>query len=158
MVCYVSKWVRVVYLLSLRSVSCPQWCVMLVSGSVFFLLKFVVMCVGVFYLRSVSCPQWCVMLVSGVPCCLSSFCVLSSMVCDVSKWGPWCLSSFCVLSSMVCYVSKWVRVVYLRSVSCAQWCVMLVSGVRVVYLLKFLVMCVGFFIFVLCPVLNGVLC
>ena len=72
---------------------------------------------------------------------LSSFCVLSSMVCYVSKWGPCCLSSFCVLSSMVCYVSKWVRVVYLlqfvvmcvgvfylRSVSCAQWCVMLVSG------------------------------
>ena len=29
------------------------------------ILKFVVMCVGVFYLRSVSCPQWCVMLVSG---------------------------------------------------------------------------------------------
>ena len=93
MVCYVSKWVRVVYL-----------------------LKFVVMCVGVF------------------------------------------LSSFCVLCSMVCYVSKWVRVVhllkfvvmcvgvfYLRSVSCAQWCVMLVSGSV-------------FFIFVLCPVLNGVLC
>ena len=42
MVCYVSKWVRVVHI-----------------------LKFVVMCVGVFYLRSVSCPQWCVMLVSG---------------------------------------------------------------------------------------------
>ena len=34
MVCYVSKWVRVVYL---RSVSCPQWCVMLVSGSVLFI-------------------------------------------------------------------------------------------------------------------------
>ena len=48
------------------------------------------------------------------------------------------LSSFCVLCSMLCYVSKWVRVVYL---------------------LKFVVMCVGvFFIFVLCPVLNGVLC
>ena len=44
---------------------------------------------------------------------LSSFCVLCSMVCGVSKWGPCCLSSFCVLSSMVCYVSKWVRVVYL---------------------------------------------
>jgi hypothetical protein len=43
MLCYVSKWVRVVYL-----------------------LKFVVMCVGVVYLCSVSCPQWCVMLVSGV--------------------------------------------------------------------------------------------
>ena len=42
MVCYVSKWVRVVYL-----------------------LKFVVMCVGVFYLPFVSCAQWCVMLVSG---------------------------------------------------------------------------------------------
>ena len=27
-----------------------------------------------------------------------------------------------------------VRVVYLRSVSCTQWCVMLVSGFRVVYL------------------------
>jgi hypothetical protein len=36
----------------LRSVSCPQCCVMLVSG------------VRVVYLRSVSCPQWCVMLVS----------------------------------------------------------------------------------------------
>ena len=72
---------------------------------------------------------------------LSSFCVLCSMVCGVSKWvrvvhlikfvvmyvGVF-LSSFCVLSSMVCYVSKWVRVVYLRSVSCPQWCVMLVSG------------------------------
>ena len=46
------------------------------------------------------------------------------------------LSSFCVLSSMVCYVSKWVRVVYL---------------------LKFVVMCVGVF-YLLCPVLNGVLC
>ena len=57
---------------------------------------------------------------------------------------------------MVCYVSKWVRVVfllkfvvmcvvYLRSVSCPQWCVMLVSGSVL-------------FIFVLCPVLNGVLC
>ena len=68
------------------------------------------------------------------------------------------LSSFCVLSSMVCYVSKWVRVVfllkfvvmcvgvfYLRSVSCPQWCVMLVSGSVL-------------FIFVLCPVLNVVLC
>ena len=55
------------------------------------------------------------------------------------------LSLFFVLCSMLCYVSKWVRVVYLRSVSCAQWCVMLVSGVRV-------------FIFVLCPVLNGVIC
>ena len=63
MVCYVSKWVRVVHLIKfvvmyvgvfyLRSVSCPQWCVMLVSG------------VRVVYLRSVSCPQWCVMLVSG---------------------------------------------------------------------------------------------
>ena len=72
MVCYVSKWVRVVYLLKfvvmcvcffICSVSCAQWCVMLVSGSVLF--KFFVMCVGVFYLRSVSCPQWCVMLVSG---------------------------------------------------------------------------------------------
>ena len=42
MVCYVSKWVRGVHI-----------------------LKFVVMCVGVF---------------------LSSFCVLSSMVCYVSKW------------------------------------------------------------------------
>ena len=42
MVCYVSKWVRVVYL-----------------------LKFVVMCVGVFYPRSVSCAQCYVMLVSG---------------------------------------------------------------------------------------------
>ena len=77
MVCYVSKWVRVVHLLKfvvmcvgvfyLRSVSCPQWCVMLVSGSVLFIfVKFVVMLVWVFfYLRSVSCPQWCVMLVSG---------------------------------------------------------------------------------------------
>jgi hypothetical protein len=64
MVCYVSKWVRVVYLLQfvvmcvdvfyLRSVSCAQWCVMLVSG------------VRVVYLRSVSCAQWCVVLVSGV--------------------------------------------------------------------------------------------
>jgi hypothetical protein len=78
MVCYVSKWVRVVYI-----------------------LKFVVICVGVFYLRSVSCAQWCVMLVSGI------------------------------------------RVVYLRSVSCPQWCVMLVSESLL-------------FIFVLCPVLNGV--
>jgi hypothetical protein len=67
---------------------------------------------------------------------------------------------------MVCYVSKWVRVVYLRSVSCAQCCVMLVSGVPVVYLrsvscAQWCVMLVsGFvlFIFVLCPVLNGVLC
>jgi hypothetical protein len=67
---------------------------------------------------------------------------------------------------MVCYVSKWVRVVYLRSVSCPQWCVMLVSGVRVVYLrcvscAQWCVMLVSgsvFFIFVLCPVLNGVLC
>ena len=42
MVCDVCKWVRVVYI-----------------------LKFVVMCVGVFYLRSVSCAQCCVMLVSG---------------------------------------------------------------------------------------------
>ena len=41
MVCYVSKWVRVVYL-----------------------LKFVVMCADVFYLRSVSCAQCCVKLVS----------------------------------------------------------------------------------------------
>ena len=67
---------------------------------------------------------------------------------------------------MVCYVSKWVRVVYLRSVSCPQWCVMLVSGVRVVYLrcvscAQWCVMLVSgsvFFIFVLCPVHNGVLC
>ena len=67
---------------------------------------------------------------------------------------------------MVCYVSKWVRVVYLRSVSCPQWCVMLVSGVRVVYLrcvscAQWCVMLVSgsvLFIFVLCPVLNGVLC
>ena len=67
---------------------------------------------------------------------------------------------------MVCYVSKWVRVVYLRSVSCPQWCVMLVSGVRVVYLRsvscpQWCVMLVSgsvLFIFVLCPVLNGVLC
>jgi hypothetical protein len=35
---------------------------------------------------------------------------------------------------MLCYVSKWFRVVYLRSVSCAQCCVMLISGVRVFYL------------------------
>ena len=76
------------------------------------------------------------------PCCLSSFCVLCSMVCDVSKW-VFCLSSFCVLFSMVCDVSKWVCVVYLRSVSCSQWCVMLVSGSVL-------------FIFVLCPVRNGV--
>ena len=55
------------------------------------------------------------------------------------------LSLFFVLCSMVCYVSKWVRVFYLRSVSCPQWCVMLVSGSVL-------------FIFVLCPVLNGVLC
>ena len=87
------------------------------------------------------------------------------MVCYVSKWGRvfilvLCLVlnvvmlvsgvrvvylPFCVLSSMVCYVSKWVRVVYLPSVSCPQWCVMLVSGSVL-------------FIFVLCPVLNGVLC
>ena len=33
---------------------------------------------------------------------------------------------------MVCDVSKWVFAVYLRSVSCSQWCVMLVSGVGVV--------------------------
>jgi phage FluMu protein Com len=88
---------------------------------------------------------------------------------------------------MVCYVSKWVRVVYLRSVSCAQcyvmlvsgvrvvylrsvscpqWCVMLVSGVRVVYLrsvscAQCYVMLVSgsvLFIFVLCPVLNVMLC
>ena len=67
---------------------------------------------------------------------------------------------------MVCYVSKWVRVFYLRSVSCAQCCVMLVSGVRVVYLrsvscAQWCVMLVSgsvLFIFVLCPVLNGVLC
>ena len=67
---------------------------------------------------------------------------------------------------MVCYVSKWVRVVYLRSVSCPQWCVMLVSGVRVVYFRsvscpQWCVMLVSgsvLFIFVLCPVLNGVLC
>jgi hypothetical protein len=67
---------------------------------------------------------------------------------------------------MVCYVSKWVRFVYLRSVSCAQWCVMLVSGVRVLYLRsvscpQWCVMLVSesvFFIFVLCLVLNGVLC
>jgi hypothetical protein len=66
----------------------------------------------------------------------------------------------------VCYVSKWVRVVYLRSVSCAQCYVMLVSGVRVVYLRsvscpQWCVMLVSgsvVFIFVLCPVLNGVLC
>ena len=58
------------------------------------------------------------------------------------------------------------RVVYLRSVSCAQCCVMLVSGVRVVYLrsvscAQWCVMLVSgsvLFIFVLCPVLNGVLC
>ena len=43
MVCYVSKWVRGVHI-----------------------LKFVVMCVGVFYLPFVSCAQCCVMLVSGV--------------------------------------------------------------------------------------------
>jgi hypothetical protein len=67
---------------------------------------------------------------------------------------------------MVCYVSKWVRVVYLRSVSCAPWCVMLVSGVRVLYLRsvscpQWCAMLVSesvLFIFVLCPVLNGVLC
>ena len=67
---------------------------------------------------------------------------------------------------MVCYVSKWVRVVYLRSVSCPQCYVMLVSGVRVVYLRsvscpQWCVMLVSgsvLFIFVLCPVLNGVLC
>jgi hypothetical protein len=67
---------------------------------------------------------------------------------------------------MVCYVSKWVRVVYLRSVSCPQWCFMLVSGVRVVYLRSvscpqwcfMLVSGSVLFIFVLCPVLNGVLC
>ena len=97
MVCYVSKWVRVV-----------------------FLLKFVVMCVGVFYLRSVSCPQWC-----------------------VSKWVR--VVYLRSVSCPQCVVSKWVRVVYLRSVSCPQWCVMLVSGSVL-------------FIFVLCPVLNGVLC
>ena len=76
---------------------------------------------------------------------LSLFFVLCSMLCYVNKWGPCFLSSFCVLSSMLCYVSKWVRVVYLRSVSCPQWCVMLVSGSVL-------------FIFVLCPVLNGVVC
>ena len=67
------------------------------------------------------------------------------MVCYVSKWVRVVYLPFCVLYSMVCYVSKWVRVVYLRSVSCPQWCVMLVSGSVL-------------FIFVLCPVLNGVLC
>ena len=99
MVCNVSKWVRVVYL-----------------------LKFVVMCVGVFYLRSVSSAQWCVMLVSGVR---------DVYLRSVSS-AQWC----------VMLVSG-VRVVYLRSVFCAQWCVMLVSGSLL-------------FIFVLCPVLNGV--
>ena len=48
MVCYVSKWIRGVHI-----------------------LKFVVMCVGVFYLRFVSCAQWCVMLVSGSVCSYS---------------------------------------------------------------------------------------
>jgi hypothetical protein len=70
------------------------------------------------------------------------------------------------MSSMVCHVSKWVRVVYLRSVSCVQWCAMLVSGVRVLYLRsvscpQWCAMLVSesvLFIFVLCPVLNGVLC
>ena len=61
---------------------------------------------------------------------------------------------------MVCYVSKWVRVVYLRSVSCPQWCVMLVSGSVLFIFVKCPVVnvCGCFFIFVLCPVLNGVLC
>ena len=92
----------------LRSVSCAQWCVVLVSG------------VRVVYLRSVSCPQWCVVLVSGVRVVY----LLKFVVICVGLF----LSSFCVLSSMVWYVSKWVRVVYLRSVSCPQWCVMLVNG------------------------------
>ena len=65
---------------------------------------------------------------------------------------------------MLCYVSKWFRVVYLRSVSCAQCCVMLISGVRVFYLRSvscpqcYVMLVSGsvLFIFVLCPVLNGV--
>ena len=77
MVCYVSKWVRVVYLLS---------------------VLFVVMCVGVF---------------------LSSFCVLCSMVCYVSKW----IRGVHILKFVVMCVG-----VFYRSVSCPQWCVMLVSG------------------------------
>ena len=82
MVCYVSKWVRVVYLLKfdvmcvgffyLRSVSCPQWCVMLVSG----------VRVVSSYLRSVSCPQWCVMLVSGSVLFIFVLCpVLNGVLC-----------------------------------------------------------------------------
>ena len=118
----------------------------------FFLSSFCVLCsmvCGVSKWGPCCLSSFCVLstMVCGVskwsPCCLSSFCVLSSMVWYVSKWGPCFLSSFCVVSSMVCHVSKWVRVVYLRSVSCVQWCVMLVSGSV-------------FFIFVVCLVLNGV--
>ena len=59
MVCYVSKWVRVAYL-----------------------LKFVVMYVGVFFLRSVSWPQWCVMLVSGSVLFIFVLCpVLNGVLC-----------------------------------------------------------------------------
>ena len=74
----------------------------------------------------VLCPVLNGVLVG--PCCLSVKFVVMRVV---------FLSSFCVLCSMVCYVSKW-----------GPCCFFL-----------FVVMCVGvFFIFVLCPVLNGVLC
>ena len=83
-----------------------------------------------------SCAQWCGMLVSGVRVYLLLFVVM------------------------------FVGVFYLRSVSCPQCCVMLVSGVRVVYLCsvscpQWSVMLVSesvLFIFVLCPVLNGMVC
>ena len=114
MLCNVSKWVRVVYL-----------------------LKFVMMCVGVFYLRSVSCAQWCVILVSGV-----RVVYIRSVSC-----AQWCVMfvSGSVLLIFLSFLMMCVGVVYLRCVSCAQCCVMLVSGSV-------------FFIFVLCHVHTGVLC